>query len=151
MLLFIGGSEIVVILLIVVMLFGADKIPEIARGLGKGLQEIKNASNEIKREINSQSGGVVGMAQDIKEATDQGRRKMTDLKGTIQSEVKKTFDQKESEQELQNQHQSEQQQQGENDNDGSSRLRSMNDTENNENDIPGPIARGSVSTENKEA
>ncbi|MFT7114271.1 MAG: sec-independent protein translocase protein TatA, partial [Candidatus Azotimanducaceae bacterium] len=48
--LFIGGSEIVVILLIVVMLFGADKIPEIARGLGKGLQEVKNASNEIKRE-----------------------------------------------------------------------------------------------------
>ncbi|PHO00470.1 twin-arginine translocase TatA/TatE family subunit, partial [Rhodobacteraceae bacterium 4F10] len=50
--LFIGGPEIFVILLIVVMLFGADKIPEIARGLGKGMRQIKDATNDIKREIN---------------------------------------------------------------------------------------------------
>lgn len=50
--LFIGGPEIFVILLIVVMLFGADKIPEIARGLGKGIRQVKDATNEIKREIN---------------------------------------------------------------------------------------------------
>lgn len=50
--LFIGGPEIFVIILIVVMLFGADKIPEIARGLGKGIRQIKDATNEIKREIN---------------------------------------------------------------------------------------------------
>jgi sec-independent protein translocase protein TatA len=51
MLLFIGGSEIFFITLFVVMLFGADKIPEIARGLGKMMREVKDASNEIKREI----------------------------------------------------------------------------------------------------
>jgi len=51
MLLFIGGSEIFFILLFVVMLFGADKIPEIAKGLGKMMREVKDASNEIKREI----------------------------------------------------------------------------------------------------
>ena len=51
MLLFIGGSEIFFIILFVVMLFGADKIPEIARGLGKMMREVKDASNEIKREI----------------------------------------------------------------------------------------------------
>jgi sec-independent protein translocase protein TatA len=89
--LFIGGSEIVVILLIVVMLFGADKIPEIARGLGKGLQEVKNASNEIKREINSQSGGVVGMAKDIKDNVDAGKRNLTDIKGSVSREMYKTF------------------------------------------------------------
>ncbi len=89
--LFIGGSEIVVILLIVVMLFGADKIPEIARGLGKGLQEIKNASNDIKREINSQSGGVAGMAKDIKDTAEESRRKMQDMKGTVSREIHKTF------------------------------------------------------------
>lgn len=50
--LFIGTPEIFVILLIVVMLFGADKIPEIARGLGKGMRQVKDATNEIKREIN---------------------------------------------------------------------------------------------------
>lgn len=50
--LFISGPEIIIIILIVVMLFGADKIPEIARGLGKGMRQIKDATNEVKREIN---------------------------------------------------------------------------------------------------
>lgn len=50
--LFISGPEIFVIMLIVVMLFGADKIPEIARGLGKGMRQIKDATNDIKKEIN---------------------------------------------------------------------------------------------------
>ncbi|WP_457616768.1 Sec-independent protein translocase subunit TatA/TatB [Lutibacter sp.] len=51
MYLFISGPEIFVVLLIVVMLFGADKLPEIARGLGKGMRQIKDATNEIKQEI----------------------------------------------------------------------------------------------------
>jgi len=34
------------------MLFGADKIPEIARGLGKGIRQVKDATNDIKKEIN---------------------------------------------------------------------------------------------------
>ncbi len=51
MYLFISGPEIFVILLIVVMVFGADKLPEIARGLRKGMRQIKDATNDIKREI----------------------------------------------------------------------------------------------------
>ncbi|MHB1147998.1 MAG: Sec-independent protein translocase subunit TatA/TatB [Lutibacter sp.] len=51
MFLFISGGEIFVILLVVVMVFGADKLPEIARELGKGMRQIKNATNDIKREI----------------------------------------------------------------------------------------------------
>ncbi|WP_456378900.1 Sec-independent protein translocase subunit TatA/TatB [Lutibacter sp.] len=51
MFLFISGAEIFIILLIVVMLFGADKLPEIARGLGKGMRQVKDATNDIKREI----------------------------------------------------------------------------------------------------
>ena len=51
MFLFISGSEIFVVLIVVVMLFGADKLPEIARELGKGMRQIKNATNDIKREI----------------------------------------------------------------------------------------------------
>lgn len=47
----IGGSEIVFILMIVVMLFGADKVPDIARTLGKGMAQLKNATNDIKSEI----------------------------------------------------------------------------------------------------
>ena len=41
----------VFILFIMVMVFGAEKIPEIARNLGKGMRAIKNATNDIKTEI----------------------------------------------------------------------------------------------------
>ena len=58
MLLFIGGSELIFIILFVVMLFGADKIPEIAKGLGKMMREVKDASNEIKREIKDSSNHI---------------------------------------------------------------------------------------------
>ena len=49
--LFISGGEIAFIVFILVMVFGADKIPEIARGLGKGMRQVKDATNDIKREI----------------------------------------------------------------------------------------------------
>ena len=49
--LFISGAEIALVLFIVVMVFGADKIPEIARGLGKGMKTLKNATEDIKHEI----------------------------------------------------------------------------------------------------
>jgi sec-independent protein translocase protein TatA len=50
-LLFIGGTEIIFILFIVVLVFGADKLPEIARGLGKGMRTLKDATNDIKHEV----------------------------------------------------------------------------------------------------
>ena len=51
MLLFIGGPEIIVILLFIVIFFGSSKIPSLARSLGKTIREVKDASNEIKKEI----------------------------------------------------------------------------------------------------
>ncbi|MBC7390730.1 MAG: twin-arginine translocase TatA/TatE family subunit [Opitutaceae bacterium] len=53
-LLFLGGlgmPEIILILLIVILLFGAKKIPELAKGLGKGIREFKDASKDITSEI----------------------------------------------------------------------------------------------------
>jgi sec-independent protein translocase protein TatA len=46
-----GGSEMFLILLAILLLFGAKKIPELARGLGKGIREFKDASREIKDEL----------------------------------------------------------------------------------------------------
>jgi sec-independent protein translocase protein TatA len=50
-----GGWEWIVIVLFVVIFFGAKKIPEIARGLGKGIREFKDATKEIKKEIEEPS------------------------------------------------------------------------------------------------
>ena len=48
-----GGQELSLILLIILLLFGAKKLPELARGLGKGMKEFKKAQNEIEEEFNS--------------------------------------------------------------------------------------------------
>lgn len=46
-----GGTEIVVILLIVMMLFGGEKLPELARGLGKAMRDFKKATAGVEEEI----------------------------------------------------------------------------------------------------
>ncbi len=67
----------VFILFIVLMLFGSDKIPELARALGKGMAQLKNATNEIKSEIHK------GM-------DDSGiPTSMTDITGNINAEISK--------------------------------------------------------------
>ena len=48
-----GGSEMIVILLVVLLLFGGKKIPELMRGLGKGMREFKDAKDSIKSEFES--------------------------------------------------------------------------------------------------
>jgi sec-independent protein translocase protein TatA len=47
-----GGQELILILLIILLLFGAQKLPELAKGLGKGIKEFKKAQNEIEDEFN---------------------------------------------------------------------------------------------------
>ncbi|KAA5549187.1 Sec-independent protein translocase subunit TatA/TatB [Adhaeribacter rhizoryzae] len=47
----VGGGEIMVIMVAVLLLFGADKIPGLARSLGSGIREFKDATNGIKNEI----------------------------------------------------------------------------------------------------
>ena len=50
---FFGGPEIIIVLVVVVLLFGGKKIPELMRGLGKGMKEFKDATKDIKEEINN--------------------------------------------------------------------------------------------------
>lgn len=47
----IGGSEMILIVVVILIFFGANKIPELARGLGKGIREFKDASSEIRNEF----------------------------------------------------------------------------------------------------
>lgn len=65
----IGIGELMFILLMVLLLFGSDKIPDVARGLAKGISQVKNATNEIKSEI-TKSVDETGVVKDIKEAVD---------------------------------------------------------------------------------
>lgn len=86
MLLFISGPEIMIVLLVVVMLFGADKIPEIARGLGKAMRQVKDATNDIKREINNsaeKNGIDLDVTSDIKKEISSVKDKIDDITGPV--------------------------------------------------------------------
>ena len=48
-----GASEIILIVLVVLLLFGAKKIPELARGIGKGMSEFKKGLKDVETEIKS--------------------------------------------------------------------------------------------------
>ena len=86
MFLFISGPEILFILFVVVMVFGADKIPEIARGLGKGMQQLRNATNDIKAEIQKsaeQQGIDTSFTDDINNEIKKVKDDIDDLTGSI--------------------------------------------------------------------
>lgn len=72
----IGGGELIFILFIILMLFGSDKVPEIARTMGKAMAQLKNATNDIKSEI--QKGA---------EDNGFGQKMLGDLTHNITSEI----------------------------------------------------------------
>jgi sec-independent protein translocase protein TatA len=51
LLLHLGGQEVILIVVLALLLFGGKKIPELMRGVGKGIREFKDASNGVKRDI----------------------------------------------------------------------------------------------------
>ncbi len=63
----ISGGEIFIIMIVVFLIFGPDKIPEIARWLGKGMGEIKKATSEIRDEISKETEDLKKEADAIKQ------------------------------------------------------------------------------------
>lgn len=53
-----GTNEIIIIMVIVLLLFGGRKIPELMRGLGKGVREFNDAKDNVKREIEESANSV---------------------------------------------------------------------------------------------
>ena len=86
-LLFISGPEIFIVLLVIIMFFGADKIPEMARFLGKGMQQIRQATDDIKREINTSAATKdlkdLDPTKEIRESVDTIKEDIEDMTGPI--------------------------------------------------------------------
>ncbi|MFD3001967.1 twin-arginine translocase TatA/TatE family subunit [Pontibacter toksunensis] len=65
-----GGTEVILILAVILLLFGAKRIPELAKGLGRGIREFKDATNEIKSDIEgSKRDDAKKTASDVKPET----------------------------------------------------------------------------------
>ncbi len=88
--LFISGVEITFILFITVMIFGANKIPEIARGLAKGMRTLKNATNDMKQEITKsaeQHGIDTNLTKDISSEVSKIKDSLEDFTGAIKRKL----------------------------------------------------------------
>lgn len=96
----IGGSELLLIILVVLMLFGSDKIPDIARTLGKVIKQLKHATEDIKNEIQKSAGengldttdltgGISEEIQKIKQDVTE-IVKPNEMESTLNQEIEKT-------------------------------------------------------------
>ncbi|MBW6498909.1 MAG: twin-arginine translocase TatA/TatE family subunit [Bacteroidales bacterium] len=73
----ISGGEILIILVAVLLLFGPKKIPEIARMLGRGINEVKKVQREINSEIHRYSADIEHEARDVQEKIDRLKKDIT--------------------------------------------------------------------------
>lgn len=88
--LFISGTEIAFILFIVVMVFGADKIPDIARGMGKGMRTLKDATNDIKHEITKtaeKQGIDTDIVKDVNKEISKVKDNIDDFTGSVRRKL----------------------------------------------------------------
>lgn len=76
--LFISGQEIVIIFIVFLLLFGAKSVPDLAKGLGKGMREFKKATDDIKREF--------------RESTSEVTKDINDIRNNIESETREVID-----------------------------------------------------------
>jgi sec-independent protein translocase protein TatA len=87
----IGGGELIFIIFIALMLFGSDKIPTIARAMGKGMAQLKNATNEIKSEI-QKSAEANGLDTSMKELTQTFTKEVDSVKDSLNSNLSNPID-----------------------------------------------------------
>ena len=87
MLHFISGGEIIFVFFIILMIFGADKIPEIARGMGKGIRQVRDATQEIKSEIKKSSKNKGIVTDKIKDDISKVKEDLNDITDSIKRDL----------------------------------------------------------------
>ena len=90
--LFISGAEIVFVFFIVLLVFGADKIPSIAKTLAKGMTQVRQATNDIKSEIQKSvdtdiDNNTKNLSQDFQHEVDKVKKDFKDLGDSIKREL----------------------------------------------------------------
>ena len=77
-----GTQEVVLILFAALLLFGGEKLPELARGLGKGIREFKDASDGVKREIHRNINELTATEELKREEEIEQEKKQAQLEAT---------------------------------------------------------------------
>jgi sec-independent protein translocase protein TatA len=82
--LFLSGGELVVVFLVFLLLFGSQKVPDLAKGVAKGLKEFKKATDDLKREITSNTGDI---AKEITKTTNELKSNINDIGKNISKDM----------------------------------------------------------------
>lgn len=83
--LFISAPEIMVVVFVVLIFFGADKVPEIVRGMAKAIKEVRNATNDIKSEITKTVEEEIDLdfTKDVTKEINEIKEEISDITGPI--------------------------------------------------------------------
>jgi sec-independent protein translocase protein TatA len=79
-----GTGEIFIIVIVIIMFFGANKLPEMVRTFGRGMREMKNATSELQREIQNSTSEIQrdmntqGALDDFKEAASDIQKRIVE-------------------------------------------------------------------------
>ena len=83
--LFISGSEIIIVVFFALLFFGADAIPGLARTIGKGMREFNKATADLKNEFENHTADI---KQDFSKLTDKLEKGSSEVKRKIEDELK---------------------------------------------------------------
>jgi sec-independent protein translocase protein TatA len=91
MLLFISYSEMFVVFFVILLVFGPEKLPEIARNLGKGIRQLRDASNNVKKEMlkETQKAGLDTEAIEKLKKDLKDTKKVMNIKEEITNSIKR--------------------------------------------------------------
>jgi sec-independent protein translocase protein TatA len=83
MILFISGAEIIFVFLVVLLVFGAKKVPDIAKTLGKSVQQVKNASKDFRKEIEKTASNKGIDTKEIVDEVQNIKTEINKIKNTV--------------------------------------------------------------------
>jgi len=82
-LIFISGGELVIVFLAFLLLFGSKKVPDLAKGMAKGLKEFKKATDDIKRELSNSTSDIT---REITKTTSELKGNLNDISKNLTEE-----------------------------------------------------------------
>jgi sec-independent protein translocase protein TatA len=84
-----SGQEIFVIIIVALLLFGAEKLPDIAKTIGRGMRDFKKATDEIRRELENSTQDI---RRDAKEVSESIKNDVSDFRNNIEKEANEVTD-----------------------------------------------------------
>ena len=83
MIFFISGAELIFVFMMVLLVFGANRIPEIARTLAKGIQQVKTASLDFREELEKSAESQGLDTKELQKEVDDLKKEINEITGTV--------------------------------------------------------------------